>query len=753
MTQVTVTKYNGERAPYIEDKITDMVTTCADGLNVSVSQVCLQAKLSIHDGIKTSEIQNALVEAAESLFTEHSTDYGILAGRLLLSDIRKKVFGTFEPPHLYEHTVKTVKDGRYDPDILDWYTEDEFNELNDFIDHKQDLTYGISTIRTWQAKYLMRSRKDQVLFETPQLAMMLIPMYLFAHSENRIGKIKRWHKFHRENKISLPTPIIAGVRSTTKQYSSCCKIDAADSLDSIGTASQAIMKYGSMRAGIGINGGRIRAEGSPIRNGEAVHTGVTNFYKNFQAALHSCSQGGLRKTSGTLFAPFWHLEAETILNLKNNRGTEDNRVRHLDYCIQFIGLFYQRLSKGKDITLFCPSQVPELADAFYHGDNERFTTEYEKAEGNTLIRQKKISAMDFMKKFILERSQTGRIYLMNMDNVNLYSSFNRNVSISMSNLCQEITLPTSPMENIRDGYDDGAEIALCTLFAFNIGKLDFNEYEEAAELLVEGIDNLLDYQNYPVEAAKSALKRRSLGGGVIGLAHKLASHGVRYSDGSANNLVHEIFERLQYSLLKASCKVAKEKGACELYKDTKYFDGILPIDNYAKSTDKLHTQELVCDWESLRKEIEIYGLRNSTLTALMPAETSAKIADETNGIEPPRKAFVHKGDKEMSAATVVPEYEKLKDNYEYVWDQKINKGYLELVTIMQKFVDQSISANTNYNPFAYPDGKVPLKEMIKDIYTFWVNGGKTLYYHNTYDGREDANNDDDDGCSGGACKI
>jgi ribonucleoside-diphosphate reductase alpha chain len=567
--------------------------------------------------------------------------------------------------------------------------------------------------------------------------------------ETRLGYVKRFYDACSLFKLSLPTPIMAGVRTPTRQFSSCVLIECGDSLDSINATAGAIIKYVSQRAGIGINAGRIRALGSPIRGGEAFHTGMIPFIKHFQTAVKSCSQGGVRGGAATLFYPIWHLEVESLLVLKNNRGVEENRARHMDYGVQFNRLMYQRLIKGGNITMFSPSDVPGMYDAFFE-DQDLFEKLYEAAENNPDIRKRTVKAVDLFSKFAQERAQTGRIYLQNVDHCNTRSAFDpAKAPVRQSNLCLEIALPTAPMESFDD---PNGEIALCTLSAFNLGALEnLDELENLSDLIVRALDSLLDYQEYPMPAAyRASMQRRTLGVGVTNFAYYLAKNGVRYSDGSANNLTHRTFEAVQYHLLKASNNLAQEQGACPAFGDTFYAQGKMPIDTYKKDVDKFCDEALHLDWDALRASILEHGLRNSTMTALMPCETSSQITNSTNGIEPPRGFVSVKASKDGILKQVVPEFERLKDNYELLWSIPNNEGYLQLIGIMQKFVDQAISANTNYDPARFENDKVPMKQLLKDLLTAYKYGVKTLYYHNTRDGADDGQ---DDGCDGGACKL
>lgn len=752
------------------DKIHKVVAWAAEGLkNVSVSQVELKAHLQFFDGIKTEDIHNTLTKAAAELISEETPEYQYLSARLEMFHLRKRAYGRFEPPHLVDHINKLVGMGKYDKSLITDYTPEELSELNDYVDHSRDMTFSYAALQQLKGKYLVQDRasveKTKPIFESPQYLYMLVSACLYsAHPHNnRLEMVKKYYDAISTFKISLPTPIMGGVRTPTRQFSSCVLIEAGDSLDTINAATSSVVKYVSQRAGIGINAGRIRALGSPIRGGEAFHTGCIPFYKLFQSAVKSCSQGGLRGGAATLFYPLWHLEVESLLVLKNNRGVEENRVRHLDYAVQFNKLMYSRLIKGGDITLFSPSDVPGLYDAFFE-DQDKFEALYLQYEADTSIRKSTIKAIELFTLFAQERAGTGRIYLQNVDHCNTHSPFIAALApIRQSNLCLEIALPTQPLEHV---HDEKGEIALCTLSAFNLGAIDsLSELEELAELGVRALDNLLDYQDYPIKAAETSSKgRRTLGFGVINLANYFVKNGVKYSDGSANNLVHETFEAIQYYLLKASMNLAKELGACPLFHETKLSQGILPIDTYKRDVDGLHTASLKLDWETLRKDIVKYGVRNSTVSALMPSETSSQVSNATNGIEPPRGLVTVKSSKDGVFKQVVPDFEKYKDDYETVWSIKGNKGYLEIVAIMQKFVDQTISANTNYDPKNYPGGKVPAKLILNDILMGYKLGIKTFYYHNTRDHANEemvdgqANtmieapvNDEND--CGSACKI
>ncbi|ALO34941.1 ribonucleotide-diphosphate reductase subunit alpha [Colwellia sp. MT41] len=750
-----VTKRNGEKEAIDLEKIHRVIAWAAEGLEkVSVSHVELKSHIQFYDGIKTEDIHETIIKSAADLISEETPDYQYLSARLAVFHLRKKAYGQFEPPALYTHVVKMVQAGKYDQHLLTDYTQDDFEHMEKFLDHSRDLAFSYAAVKQLEGKYLVQNRVTGEIYESAQFLYLLVAACLFAKypSETRLQYVEKFYHAISTFKISLPTPIMAGVRTPTRQFSSCVLIECGDSLDSINATSSAIVKYVSQRAGIGVNAGRIRALGSTIRNGEAFHTGCIPFYKHFQTAVKSCSQGGVRGGAATLFYPLWHLEVESLLVLKNNRGVEENRVRHLDYGVQFNKVMYQRLIKGGVITLFSPSDVPGLYDAFFE-DQEKFEQLYVQYENDDSIRKKRIKAIELFTLFAQERASTGRIYLQNVDHCNTHSPFDPSKApIRQSNLCLEIALPTKPMNDIND---EEGEVALCTLSAFNLGAIDsLDELEGLADLAVRALDSLLDYQDYPLAAAKSAsMARRTLGIGVINYAYYLAKNGLYYSNGSANNLTHRTFEAIQFYLLKASNELAKERGACPKFDETRLSQGILPIDTYKKTIDDITSEPLHLDWESLRASIKKYGVRNSTVSALMPSETSSQISNATNGIEPPRGLISIKASKDGVLKQVVPEYERLKDNYELLWNIPNNQGYLELVGIMQKFVDQAISANTNYDPAKFEGGKVPVKQILKDILTAYKLGIKTLYYHNTRDGASDNIELEDDSCADGACKI
>ena len=755
---IQVIKRDGTRESIDLEKIHRVVHWASQDLeNISVSQVEINSRLAFFDGIKTEDIHETIIKSAADLISTNVPDYQYLAARLAIFHLRKKAFKSFTPPSLIHHVINLTDLGIYDKDILNKYNKTEFKELENYIDHWRDMNFSYAAVKQLEGKYLVQNRVTGEIFESPQFLYMLVGMCLFQEYKGkiRLDFVKRFYDAASTFKISLPTPIMAGVRTPTRQFSSCVLIETDDDLDSINASSAAIVKYVSQRAGIGINAGRIRALGSPIRGGEATHTGCIPFFKHFHTAVKSCSQGGVRGGAATLFYPLWHLEVESLLVLKNNAGTDENRIRHLDYGVQFNGLMYQRFLADGDITLFSPNDVPGLYDAFF-ADQIEFKELYEKYEKDKTIRKEKIKARDLFSKFMKERANTGRIYLQNVDHCNTHGAFDAKLApIKQSNLCMEITLPTKPLYDIQD---KNGEVALCTLSAVNLGALDsLDELEDITEIIVRSLDSLLDYQDYPLKAAELTSKnRRTLGIGVTNLAYYLAKNNAKYSDGSGNELIHKTFEALQFYSLKASNKLANDFGACPLFSETQYAKGILPVDSYKKDIDEFCDTKLDLDWNSLRNDIKAIGLRNSTLTALMPCESSSQISNSTNGIEPPRGFVSVKQSKDGILKQVVPEYEKFHNKYELLWDIKDNEGYLQLCAIMQKFVDQSISTNTHYNPSQYEGSKVPMKLFLMDLLKAYKYGIKTLYYHTTRDGSSDDQNNNksiDDDCEDGVCKL
>jgi ribonucleoside-diphosphate reductase alpha chain len=734
---IQVTKRDGRKEPLDLNKFHKVVAWACEGINgVSESEVEIKSHIQFYDGIKTGDIQETLIKASADLISEDTPGYQYVAGRLINYHLRKEVYGDFNVPDLLTHVRNVVDAGYYDKDILNWYSGADINALNRYLDHARDFNISYVGMEQFRGKYLIRNRVTGKIFETPQMTYMLIAMVLFRnYGADRNKWIKELYDATSNFDISLPTPIMAGLRSPQKQFSSCVLIETDDSLDSINATASSIVKYVSQKAGIGIGAGRIRAIGSPIRNGDASHTGVIPFYKHFQSAVKSCSQGGVRGGAATLYYPIWHLEVEDLLVLKNNKGTEDNRIRGLDYGVQFNKVMYERLLAGGNITLFSPNDCPDLYDAFFV-DTEQFRVLYEKYERSTKLRKKSIPAIELFSAFMQERKDTGRIYLQNVDHANDHGSFIKELApIKQSNLCCEIDLPTKPLNDIND---PNGEISLCTLAAINWGKIrDPADFERPCTLAVRALDELLDYQDYPVLAARnSTMARRPLGVGIINLAYWLARNDLSYQniDADGLNKLHAFTEAWSYYLIKASIDLAKEKGACPKSGETKYGNGIFPIDTYKRDVDELVTPQYDFAWTELAEAAKQYGIRNSTLMALMPSETSAQISNATNGIEPPRSLVSVKQSKDGVLKQVVPEVRKLKNKYDLLWDQKSPEGYLKICAILQKFIDQGISVNTSYNPKFYEDEKIPMSEMIGHLLMFYKYGGKQLYYFNTNDG-------------------
>ncbi len=729
MSNILITKRDGRKEPIDLEKMHRVVFSACEGINgVSPSEVEIKSHIQFYNGISSAEIQETLIKSAADLISEDTPNYQWVAGNLINYHIRKEVYGDFTPWHLYEIVKRNVEKGFYDPALLTSYTEEDWEKINGFVKHDRDFAISYVGMEQFRGKYLVQNRVTKQLFETPQVAYVLIAATLFSeyNSDERLKWVKEYYDSISLFEISLPTPIMAGVRTPQRQFSSCVVIETDDSLDSINATSSAVVKYVSQKAGIGIGAGSIRAINSPIRNGDASHTGVIPFYKLFQSAVKSCSQGGVRGGAATLHYPIWHLEVEDLLVLKNNKGTEENRVRHLDYSVQFNKLMYERLLTGGNITLFSPSDVPGLYDAFF-ADQDKFKELYEKAERSNKIRKKVVPAIELFSSFMNERKNTGRIYLQNVDHVNSHGSFLPEVApIRQSNLCQEIDLPTKPLSDLND---PNGEISLCTLSAINWGVIKtLADFERVCRLAVRGIDALLSYQNYPVLAAQlSTMKRRPIGVGIINFAYWMAKNDMTYTSPNLE-MIDEWAEAWSYYLIKASVELAKEQGACEGTNETRYGLGIVPMDTRKIDVDELVPYQERMDWESLREDLKTYGIRNSTLMALMPAETSAQISNSTNGIEPPRSLVSVKQSKHGVLKQVVPGIHKLKNKYELLWDQQSPEGYLKICAVLQKYIDQGISVNTSYNPVYFEDEKIPMSIMLQHLLMFYKYGGKQLYY-------------------------
>ena len=736
---IQVTKRDGQKEPLDIEKLHKVVFhACENITGVSPSEVEIKSQISFANGMTTKEIQETLIKAAADLISEETPNYQYVGGRLINYALRKEVYGNYEPCAIKDLVQKNIDLGFYDPDLISHYNDEEWQRINNFIKHDRDENLTYVAMEQLRGKYLVQNRVSGQIFETPQMCYALIAAVLFQDypKETRLQWVKEYYDAISFHDISLPTPVMAGVRTPQRQFSSCVLIESDDSLDSINATASSIVKYVSQKAGIGIGGGKIRAIGSPVRQGDAYHTGIIPFYKLFQSAVKSCSQGGVRGGAATVYYPVWHLEVEEMLVLKNNKGTEDNRVRHMDYGVQFNKLMYERLINGGNITLFSPNDVPGLYDAFY-ADQDKFKELYEQAERKTSIRKKSVPAIQLFSSFMEERKNTGRIYLQNVDNANDHGSFLPEVApIRQSNLCAEIDLPTKPLKDLNDPE---GEISLCTLSAINWGNIKTPaDFERVCRLAVRGLDALLSYQNYPILAAQlSTEKRRPLGVGIINFAYWMAKNGLTYQDidGEGLELIDEWAEAWSYYLIKASADLAKEQGAPSGNLETKYGHGITPNQTYAKALDEYLPHKERMDWDTLRTQLKETGIRNSTLMALMPSETSAQIANATNGIEPPRSLISIKQSKHGVLKQVVPEYKRLKNKYDLLWEQRSPEGYIKIMSVLQKYIDQGISVNTSYNPTYYEDEKIPLSTMLQHLLLFYKLGGKQLYYFNTYDGQ------------------
>ena len=758
-SMIHVTKRDGTVQIFDLDKIHKVLEWATEGItNVSQSEIEIKANIQLYDKIPAYDIHELLIKSAAELISDHTPNYQFVAARLISYKLRKEVYGQYEPWSLKQIIKSNIEKGVYDKSILDYYSKNELKELNSYIKHDRDDNFTYAGMEQFRGKYLVQDRRNNQCYETPQILYMMVAATLFAkEKENRIAWVKSYYDAISQFYISLPTPIMAGVRTPTRQFSSCVLIESGDSLDSINATSTSIVKYISKKAGIGIGAGSIRAAGAKVGDGSVSHTGLIPFLKYFQSAVKSCSQGGVRGGAATVYLPVWHYEFEDLVVLKNNKGTEETRVRHMDYAFQFNKLMYERLIEGGNITFFDPNDVPGLYESFF-ADQDKFKELYEKYERAYSIRKKTLPALEVFQQILTERKDTGRIYIMNVDHANDHGAFDvEKAPIRMSNLCCEIDLPTKPLES----YDDeNGEISLCTLSAINWGLIDdTKDFEKYCTLTVRALDNLLTYQQYPIKAAGNAtMNRRPLGVGIINLAYFLAKRGLKYNE-EAYDIIDEYAEAWSYHLIKASMELAEEKGACLLSDETKYARGKLPNDTYKGAVDNLVKRKSTMDWDSLRNALKEHGIRNSTLMALMPAETSAQISNSTNGIEPPRALVSYKQSKDGVMAQVVPGYHHLKNKYDLLWDQTSTEGYLKICAILQKYIDQGISVNTSYNPEHFEDNKVPMSIMIKDLVMAYQFGLKQLYYFNTHDGSEDVKEDlpslpsetDDEDCD--SCTI
>ena len=741
---MNVVKIDGETEPLDIEKIHKVVGRAVEGLNgVSLSEVEMNANLSFYDGITTAEIQQVLIKSANDLISEQSPNYQVVAARLLNGWLRKNIWGGKLPPDFLNFIRQNVDAGIYDKEVESKWTEEEIDQIGKYIKHNRDDLFMYAGLQQLVDKYLVKNRDTGQIYETPQLAYMMIAMSLF----DTVEEVKESYDAYSTFKISLPTPVMAGVRTNIRQFASCVLVDVDDNIDGIFSSVHAVGRYTARRAGIGLNVGRLRPINSPIRGGEVISTGLIPFLKTFESTVKSTSQNGLRGGSATVYLPFWHYEIEDVLVLKNNAGTDDNRVRKLDYSIQFCKLFYDRLIANEDITLFSPHEAKGLYETF--GDNEKFEELYLKYERSRSLKfKKKIPARQLAQIFAKERLETGRIYAMNIDTANEHGSWD--VPVKMSNLCCEIIQPTNPIKSIDD---PNGEIGICILAALNLLELrDDKDIREATRIAVRSLESIIDYQDYPVLAGENFTKnRRSLGIGITNLAGLLAKHKLKYGSPEALKLIHETMESIQYYLLLASCELAAELGACEKFYETKYAKDLLPIDWYKKEVDEIVDAPLKQDWEGLREKIKVHGLRHSTLSAQMPCESSSVVQNSTNGQELIRSLLIAKKAKNGILKQLVPNFSSRKNYYDLAWDQQGNKAVLNTAAVMQKFIDMSMSTNLYYNYSQYPEGNIPLSVLIKDQLYGYKYGLKNFYYANSPDG--DGETEKEMGCEGGSCSI
>jgi len=840
-----IIKRNGSKESLNIEKINKvLIWACEDISDVSASEIAMNANLQFYNGITSYDIQQVLISSCVDLISEETPNYDLVAGKLYNMYLRKKVFNTFNYlPTLYDHITKMVDLGWYTKELLDSYTKEEIEEIgNKILNHKKDWEYSYASIRQMADKYLIKNRKSDAIFETPQFMYIAIAMCISADitdKKKRFLDIKSKYSDYSDFSISLSTPVVGGIRTNTTQYSSCTLIECADSIKSINSTSNAIVSYTAKRAGIGMNVGRLRAEGDLIRNGEVIHTGLIPFLKTFESNTKAVHQNGLRGGGGTVHVPIWHKQIKDVIVLKNNKGSDEKRVRKLDYSIQFSKIFWQRFVENDIFALFSPNDVPDLYDNF---GLSKFDELYKKYELDSSIPKEFVSARDLIGDIIQERFETGRIYIMNIDNANTHSTFNTELGnrITMSNLCQEINLPTSPLFHEDDGRtvkrwavgsletkerdlkwfanndiyikgqsfgtineeihpctgvmpiielytlpmeakgmycievdvelvygDKPAEIALCTLAAVNLGKVrDYKDLERITRNIVDTLEWVIDKQEYPMFAALKMLKRRSLGIGVTNFAYWMAKKGFNYEDPAALEEIDRLFEHFTYYSIKASNEVAKEKGPCKWFNKTRFAKGELIIDSYNKNVDKLVKRKLDLDWDQLREDIKKYGMRNSTLHAFMPVESSSVISNSTNGFEPPRTAIQVKTSKAGAIKMVIPGYSRYKNKYTYAFDMSSNEGIINIHSVVQKWTDQAISCNHYYDPKKFPDGRVPMDVVADDLLRFYAYGGKQLYYANTYDNKTEDHTDkmneqltksepeeEFGACSDGACTL
>ena len=749
---IHVKKRNNTTEKFNIEKINKIINWSIDGYSgVSLTDIEINAKINITDGITTKEIHNLLIESAANLISIEKPNYQYVAGRLLNYQLRKDVWKGKHAPRLLEFLKENVKNKIYDESIFSSYSEDEINKIGEFIDHDRDYIFTYAGIKQLCDKYLIKNRTTGKIYETPQFAYVLISAYAFAKYpiETRLNYVRKFYDAISKHKINLPTPVMAGVRTVSRNYASCCLIGVDDTRESITASATAVSMATANRCGIGIDISKIRAVGSPIKNGEVVHTGLIPFLKIYESSVKAWQQNGLRGGSATCNIQWWHYEIEDIIVLKNNAGTDDNRVRKLDYTVGMSKLFYDKVLKDEDVTLFNTAEVPELYEAWGTKD---FDKVYKECECKKLKIKKKISARKLFSLIIKERVETGRIYILNVDHANNHGAWLDKVT--MSNLCTEVIHPTIPL---NDYHDKKGEIGMCILSAVNMLEIkNWQDLEKTCDLIVRFLDEIIELQDYfNVAAENFAKKRRSLGVGITNLAAFLAKNELKYSSDKSLPVIDEWMEYFQYYLLKSSLELAKEKGKCEKFNHTKYSKGILPIDTYKDKVDEICKRKLSLDWEKLRKQIKEHGLRHSTLSSCMPCESSSVIQSSTNGVEPIRSLITYKTSKMGKLPVMVPGIGKYDDNYELAYDLKDNNGLLKINAVIQKYIDMAISTNVYYNYSHYENNILPDAKVMKEIMYAYSLGLISLYYNNTDDGdREQSLDQKEDGdCSSGACKL
>lgn len=748
--EIFVIKNSGEKAPFQVEKINRIVEWAVENdSHIFASEILVNAELNIRNNIKTSDIHDVLIESASNLISLEKPEYSKAAAKLLVYKLRKQVWGGKNPPKLYDFIKKGVDKKIYDPSILDFYTEKEINKLDEKINHDRDYTFEYAGLKQLCDKYLVQNRQTGKIFETPQFMYILVAMTFFKKYEsNKIQYVKKAYDYFSKFKINLPSPVVAGLRTLEVTGASCCLMRMGDSLKSITKTVSFAMEATSAKYGIGIDMSEIRAIGSPIRHGETLHTGVIPFLKVVESAIKSCKQGGGRRGAGTITFPIFHYEIESILPLKDNTGTEDNRVRQLDYTISMSKLFWDRIKNKEDITLFSSHECPDLYEAFGTPEFDDLYKKYESKRG--LKFKKKISTASLASSLFKERVQTGRYYIINVDLANDYSPWSGRVT--MGNLCVEVTQEISRIASQDE------EVGVCVLAAINMSNIASDtEHEKVCDLSVRMLDELIDIQDYFHPAAENFAKnKRSLGIGVLNLADWLLKQGLDYESPEAPTAISRFFEKQQYYLIKSSCELAKEKGACNYSDKSLYTQGILPDTHYKKDLDDFIVNDLQQDWDALRKDLKEYGIRNATLSAIMPCEASARISGSTNGIEPPRSPITYMKSKGSTLPCLVPSIKQYK-KYTYAFNMKSNEGYLKCAAAIQRWTCMAMSTNMYYGYHKYPDGKIPLNDLLMDHFLAYKWGIKTLYYLNTDDGDKqfelEVEVEDKSGCDGGACTI